>query len=89
MNIANMSRVNHDYLYLINSMFSCLYLISTHKEKCNTNSFTGVTCHMAVELLVSSKPDLIGVAIIITPTNHTHSFIQAKTKQCFFYQMNQ
>ncbi len=32
---------------------------------------------MAVELLVSSKPDLIGVAIIITPTNHTHSFIQA------------
>ncbi len=32
---------------------------------------------MGVELLVSSKPDLIGVAIIITPANHTHSFIQA------------
>ncbi len=43
----------------------------------------------------SRKPDLIGVAIITIPTNHTHSFVQVmscinrKDNTAFFYQMNQ
>ncbi len=70
MNIANMPRINHDYLYLINSMFSCLYLISPTRRNAVLNSFTCVTCHMAAGLLVVTKHYKTELLMLSTSIKH-------------------